>query len=272
MRGSQANAEGAPGACRDAALRCAGRGWSVIPIEAGGKRPIVAWQAFQQRIARDDEIEAWYRRWPRANVGIVTGAVSGIVVLDVDPGHGGADSLTEIEATHARLPPTVEAVTGGGGRHLYFLHPRGTVRNKVGLAPGIDVRADGGCVVAPPSLHPGGRRYAWRSGRSPDEQTLAPLPAWLHALILDGGVRTGHPLAHWRELARDGVREGRRNNAIASFAGHLLWHGVDPEVALELLLAWNCARCAPPLPDDEVVRAVESIVRLHEREAPAGAM
>jgi Bifunctional DNA primase/polymerase, N-terminal/Primase C terminal 1 (PriCT-1) len=250
-----------------AAFDYAARGWSVIPIEAHGKRPIVAWQEFQRRIATSDEIADWFRRWPRANVAIVTGAVSGLVVLDIDPQHGGADSVAELEAMHDRLPPTVAAATGGGGRHLYFLHPRAGVRNKVGLAPGIDVRADGGCVVAPPSTHPSGRRYVWIHARAPDELPLAPLPGWLHALIRDGGNRPGHPLAHWRELARDGVREGQRNNTIASFAGHLLWHGVDPEVVLHLLLAWNRSRCVPPLPDDEVARVVESIVRLHEQDS-----
>jgi len=73
-------------------------------------------------------------------------------------------------------------------------------------------------------------------------------------------------LANWRTLLREGVAEGARNNAIASLAGHLLWHGVDPEVATELLLAWNQARCRPPRDAEEAVRTVESIVRLHQRD------
>lgn len=253
--------------CAAAAAGYAARGWSVIPIEAHGKRPLVAWQEFQQRIATAGEVAEWYRRWPRGNVAIVTGSVSGLVVLDVDPQHGGAESLAALEADHDRLLSTVESATGGGGRHLYFLHPHGTVRNRVSLAPGIDVRGDGGCVVAPPSIHPSGRLYAWREGRAPDDLPLAPLPAWLRVLIQEGPVRMGHPLAHWRELAHGGVPEGQRNNTIASFAGHLLWHGVDPDVVLELLLAWNRVRCSPPLPDAEVARVVESITRLHEIDA-----
>jgi hypothetical protein len=67
-------------------------------------------------------------------------------------------------------------------------------------------------------------------------------------------------------LVREGVAEGARNATIASLAGHLLWHGVDPEVVMDLLLAWNRARCAPPLEDDEVARVVASIVRLHQEE------
>jgi hypothetical protein len=228
----------------------------------------VAWQEYQRRVAAPAEIDDWFRRWPDANVAIVTGAVSGLAVIDIDPQHGGETGLAELEGLHDRLPPTVEAVTGGGGRHLYFLHPHGVVRNRVGLASGVDVRGDGGCVVAPPSTHPSGRRYAWRDGHAPDELPLAELPGWLRTLVRAASVRPGHPLAHWRELVRDGVREGQRNNTIASLAGHLLWHGVDHDVALELLLAWNRSRCRPPLPDDEVARVVASIVRLHEQEAP----
>ena len=73
--------------------------------------------------------------------------------------------------------------------------------------------------------------------------------------------------SYWRHLVREGVLEGERNSTIASLSGHLLWHGVDPDVAVELLLCWNAVRCRPPLSDDEVVRTAESIVRLHRRHA-----
>jgi len=245
----------------EAALGYLRRGWSAIPIERRGKRPLVAWLEFQDHAATPAQVEEWFARWPQANVGIVTGRVSGLAVLDVDPAHGGADSLVRLEAAHGPLPATVEALTGGGGRHLYFAHPGGRIGNRVGLYPGIDLRGDGGCVVAPPSVHPTGRRYVWAAGRAPDAARLAPLPQWL--LSDSTSRRGGHPLAHWRELVRSGVGEGERNSTLASLAGHLLWHEVDPEVVLELLLAWNRARCAPPLDDAEVAGVVDSIARLH---------
>ncbi len=247
-----------------AALGYARRGWSPIPIEARGKRPLVPWLEFQQRVASAEEIEGWYRRWPRANVGIVTGRVSGIVVIDVDPGHGGAESLERVQDEYGPVAHTVEAATGGGGRHLYFAQPATTLHNRVGMLPGIDLRADGGCVVAPPSRHPSGRRYTWVKGCSPDDIALAPFPPW--AAPASPATHRGHSVAHWRELIREGVAEGARNDTLASLSGHLLWHGVDPEVALELLLAWNRARCRPPLPDEEVTQVVRSITRLHARE------
>jgi len=259
-------AESAGSDTHAAAMVYAARGWSVIPMQQRGKRPLVAWLEFQRRLAGPDEIDAWYRRWPDANVGIVTGRVSGLVVVDIDVGHGGAESLVRLESERGPLLPTVEALTGGGGRHFYFAHPGGLVPNRAGIAPGIDVRGDGGCVVAPPSVHASGRRYAWAAGRAPDEVALAAMPAWARG----SEPRAGHPLKHWRTLVREGIEEGQRNASLASLTGHLLWHGVDPQVALELLLTWNRLRCRPPLPDEEVGRVVNSIAQLHEQETRAG--
>jgi hypothetical protein len=241
-------------------------GWAVIPVRPREKRPWVRWEPFQRRLPSEDEIAAWFRQWPDANIGIVTGAVSNLVVLDVDPAHGGAESLTRMEQRHGRLPPTPEVTTGGGGHHHYFRHPGGPVRNRAGLAPGLDLRADGGYVVAPPSLHPSGGHYVWRAGLEPDQVAPAPAPAWLTATDEDGG-RPGHPLRYWRSLVHEGVGEGERNSRIASLTGHLLWHGVDAAIILDLMLCWNAARCRPPLPEDEVARVVESIARTHARHA-----
>ncbi|HEX8011513.1 MAG TPA: bifunctional DNA primase/polymerase [Casimicrobiaceae bacterium] len=240
------------------------RGWSVIPIEPGGKRPLVAWEEFQRRIAAVDEMDDWFWRWSHANIAVVTGALSRLVVLDIDPEHGGAGSLDDLEEQHGRLPRTIEAATGSGGRHVYFTHPGRIVHNRVGLLPGVDLRGDGGYVVAPPSIHPNGTPYVWAPEHAPGEVTLAPLPPWL--LTLSSEHRHyPHSREHWRELSRRDVHAGERNNTIASFAGHLIWHGVDREVVLELLLAWNRTRCDPPLTDDEVARTVASIAGLHMR-------
>jgi hypothetical protein len=254
-----------------AALDYLRRGWSVIPLRPRDKRPLVKWEGFSHARASEAELRQWFERRPDANVGVVTGAVSGLLVLDIDAGHGGEESLARLERDHGPLPATVAAETGGGGRHLYFAHPGGAVvGNRAGLMPGIDLRGDGGYVVAPPSVHPSGRAYRWRPGQAPDALPVAPLPAWLEALLAPRGERHGHPLAYWRRLVVEGVAEGARNTTIASFAGHLLWHGVDPAVVLQLLLAWNQMRCRPPLDDDEVARIVDSISRLHQRERDRG--
>jgi hypothetical protein len=239
-------------------------------MQPHGKRPLVLWQRFQQHAASAADIERWFRRWPDANVGIVTGRVSGLVVVDVDARHGGQGSVTRLEARHGPLPPTVEAITGGGGRHLYYAHPGPARANRVAIEPGIDLRGDGGCVVAPPSVHPSGRSYVWVPGHGPDEHALAAPP---HFFGPAGGVArpTGHSRQHWRRLVREGIGEGQRNNTIASLTGHLLRREVDIDVVLELMLAWNRTHCRPPLFDEEVVGIVRSIGRLHEQEAGGSA-
>ncbi len=259
----------ATGEFERAALDYLRRGWSVIPLRKRDKRPAIRWQAYQTVRATEQQVREWFSRWPDANVGIVTGGVSGLVVLDVDPRHGGDDSLRTVEREFGPFPRTAEATTGGGGRHIYFVHPGTIVHNRVGIAPGIDLRGDGGCIVAPPSVHPTGKRYRWVKGGGPDEVPPTALPSWLRQRLDPTEQRTGHTLVYWRALLRNGVVEGERNNTIASITGHLLWHGVDPDVALELMLCWNRDRCRPPLDDAEVARTVQSITRLHERHEDA---
>jgi len=163
-----------------AALEYLARGWSVIPMQEKAKRPAVAWKAYQSKCVSEKTLHEWFRRSPDYNVGIVTGALSGLVVLDVDPRHGGDTSLRELEREHGSLPQTLESITGGGGRHFYFSHPGGEVHNRTGIVPGIDLRGDGGCIVAPPSVHPSGKPYRWVKGHAPGQVKLAHLPDWLH--------------------------------------------------------------------------------------------
>jgi hypothetical protein len=241
------------------------RGWSVLPLRPRDKRPLIPWTLLQTQRASATDVEQWFKKGPDANIGIVTGEVSNLIVLDVDPKHGGDDSLRRLERRYHPLPVTVEAITGGGGRHFYFTHPGFLIRNRAGLAEGVDLRGDGGYIVAPPSIHPSGRAYEWAPGRSPGVMEPAPLPHWLTPPLR--GARIGRSLSDWRQLVREGVPEGQRNSTIASLTGHLLSHGVDPSVALELMLAWNRTRCRPPLDDTEVANVVSNIVKLHEAES-----
>lgn len=136
------------------ALRYLRLGYSVIPLKVRGKEPLIAWQEYQKRLPTEAEVRAWWDKYPQANIGIVTGKVSGIGVVDVD----GPEGMKEAR----RLGFTSPLVSlTGKGRQLIYKHTEGTLCNAVRKYPGIDIRGDGGYVVAPPSVHPNGRRYQW---------------------------------------------------------------------------------------------------------------
>jgi hypothetical protein len=114
---------------------------------------------------------------------VVTGAQSHLAVIDVDPRHGGDDTLAELQRTYQDLPVTPMVLTGGGGQHYYFATDGALPACQLG--PGIDFQAEGRMVVAPPSLHFSGRQYAWELSADIEEVPLAPLPAWVGALAQD---------------------------------------------------------------------------------------
>ncbi len=150
------------------AIKLAERGFRILPVSgpampgsSPGKRPLISkWQ--QDATTDPDQIRGWFARWPHANIGIATGRESGIFVLDVDPKH---DGLTSLDALRKEidLPPTLTVRTGSGGLHLYYRYPEGTlIKNMTSsLGAGLDIRGEGGQVVAPPSLHVSGKRYEW---------------------------------------------------------------------------------------------------------------
>jgi len=213
-----------------AALEHARRGWCVVPLHgvvrgrctcgrrscsSSGKHPILP--RWPEAATTDPEtIRSWWRRWPRANVGIATEAASGLLVLDVDPRNGGDEALCGLEERHGPLPETVVALTGGGGRHVYFRDPGGHVAS-VTIAPGLELKAEGALVVAPPSVHASGRAYCWEVAHHPADVRLADPPAWLLKLAVHrgAGAGPGRPAQYWRRLVRDGVREGFRKRASA---------------------------------------------------------
>lgn len=205
--------------------------------------------------ADPDTIAAWWSRWPDANVGVATGR--GLVVVDIDPGAGGDDGLVDLVRSLGALPETVECITGGGGRHFY-LTAAAEVRNGASrLAPGVDVRGEGGYVVAPPSRHRSGRAYAWEASGDPEEVDPAPVPeAWLRAMTGAG--------ASARARARtpdDPIAAGARNDTLTRVAGSLRAAGVGFDAMLAALLAENAARCVPPLEEREVRAIADSVHR-----------
>jgi len=158
------------------ALWYANLGWAVFPVHSvvegvctcrkgrdcgdPGKHPRTR-HGFKDATKDAAKIRRWWKQWPDANVGIATGSESGLVVIDVDPEKGGGESLRLAQERRGTLPAGPISKTGGGGRHLLFAHPGDRVPSRIGLAAGLDVRGDGGYIIAPRSDHETGNRYEW---------------------------------------------------------------------------------------------------------------
>jgi hypothetical protein len=224
-------------AARDAALVYANIGWHVFPAPPDSKKSYKSAKHSDGRrwgaTIDPAEIRADFSRWPRARVAIVTGVISGIVVIETDAvaGHGvdGAAALDALEFKHGPLPETLKAMLPSGSIHRYFLHPGNgiKIRNSASeLGAGVDVRADGGMVIAPPSINADGRRYAWLACAP-----IAPMPEWLIGLTRE------QP----RSISQRAVDAIRRPQYASSNGSSGSSYG---EVALEKEIAELC--CAPP--------------------------
>lgn len=227
---------------RQAALEFYELGWSPIPIKARSKQPNLHQLApYLEHCATRKELESW--SWP--GVGIVTGPLSGILVLDVDGPEGKA--VLE-ERGHL---PTPMARTASGGLHLYFKCPDTAVRTGIRVAPGLDVKAAGGYVVAPPSVGPTGKAYEWIIG--PQEAKPVEPPEWLMQLIEQ--PRRNGPAGAVGER----IPSGQRNKTLTSLAGTMRRRGMSEAEILAALRVANEGRCDPPLEDEEVGKIVASV-------------
>jgi hypothetical protein len=197
-------------------------------------------------------IQSWWRKWPHANIGIATGQASGKVVIDIDPKNGGLLSLQQIEKIFSAIPgPRVK--TGGQGLHFYIDTPIHTaIKNKVNLMPGIDIRGDGGYIIAPPSYHQSGHFYEWEI----DILDNVPLPDWFFDFY--HLKKAPEPS---REANSESIGTGSRNTFLASVAGSLKKHGLSAKSVERALNFLNAEFCLPSLESNEVVLIARSIDR-----------
>ena len=232
----------------EAALSYRARGIAVIPVRLSGKNkvPIIPWTEFQGRLPSEEEIKGWWKRWPKAEVGAVTGKISNLAVIDF-----------EKDAKPLNLPDTVTAQSGGGGIHKYFQYPKQrTLKSFVKVWPLTDIRADGGIIVMPPSGHWSGGTYKWLKGF--EEIELAEFPEYLLDLIEE--KRNAPALA----AKVTGVPDGFRNDSAASMAGTLLRNYPPKDwepFCWPLLQGWN-EKNAPPLAETELRKTFDSVQRL----------
>lgn len=227
------------------------RGISVIPLKAD-KTPYASWKEYQTRRATEEEVREWFVKYPKANLGIVTGQISGLIIIDVDAGHGGLETMEWLD-----LPDTPKVRTGGGGFHFYYFPPTPEPISNFQAREelqGIDLRGDGGYVVAPPSIHESGYAYEWVNGFELDMLPLATLPEWAYS----PAEEKKPPL----NTLYAGVSNGNRNQTLARLAGSWIRDELPLVECIELAKVWN-SRNQPPMGDREVETTVKSIYEKH---------
>jgi len=232
-------------------------GFSIFPVNPESKKPLIdSWKPYQSDPPTVDQIEKWWNKWPKAAIGIATGPVSGLLVLDVDH-EKGWEYVTEEKRLGSE--PTPIARSGGGGWHVYYKYPEGadiTIGARIGNEDlGLDFRGRGGYVIAPPSSHPSGDAYEW--DQLPKEYPPTMPPDWLMEELEN--KNNGHGDV---DRLLKGVGKGHRNNAATKVAGRYLakFDEENWDLALDSLKAWN-QRNDPPLPEDELEKTFKSIAK-----------
>ncbi|KKN02000.1 hypothetical protein LCGC14_1122050 [marine sediment metagenome] len=246
----------------DRAVSLLRRGWSVVPVHVPvmgdvcscgndcswpGKHPRVAWQPFTEALPSESQVIDWFdNEFYGANLGVVTGQVSDLVVVDVD---GTIDDFKALG-----LPRTRTVLTGGGGYHFFYRTGRQPASSGIGVTPGIDIKADGGFVVLPPSKHVSGLHYEWLNHDKLTKIDVSRLPA--------RAARTASSGGKWIDELLDGVSEGERSSTSARLAGRYAQIGLTIDETVMLLSSWNTLN-NPPLSLRELGATISSVYKRH---------
>lgn len=241
------------------------------------KRSIVYWTEYQTRLPTKDEVTHWFTANPDANIGIVTGKISNLVVFDLD-----SDDAVEYAENEGGFPDTVKVKTYKG-YHIYAKHPGFEVRGSVNKNLDIDIRADGNCVVAPPSIHGSGHMYDWEDGFSISEIDPADCTPWMMDYL--ESVAKGNASAkkkssdkkdskevtlknedkdQYVDILKNGCTEGERNDTATRLIGHLLKTKMDQKELWELVKLWN-QKNSPPMDESELKKTFKSVCQLEAK-------
>jgi putative DNA primase/helicase len=255
-------------------VRCSCKDWKNCDRQ--GKHPRT-WHGLLDATTDLETIKFWWTKWANANIGLVTGKKSNMFVLDVDVKSGGLYSLEDLQYDYGELPATLNAITGSGGRHYIFKYPDVKLKNSTSkIRRGLDIKSDGGYIVAPPSQHLSGGHYIWHGVNTP----IVDAPNWLIALILlaeenakqgkqvnsvDASGFIAPPISNEPIFEHDG-----RNTYIFNQARGLV-NSYSPEEVERRIRAKNLARCVPPLDDTELARILMSAERYRVKKARVAA-
>lgn len=232
------------------ALQYARRGWVVFPCK--NKIPLTP-HGFKDASKDVKVIRQMFSQNKRANIAIATGKASGIFILDIDVKNGrhGDESLLELEKEHGELPHTAEALTWSGGRHVFFKYPENGIGCKTDIRPGIDIKGDGGYIVAPPSRIDG-KSYEWEVEHHPDDTVIVNAPDWLIAMLDKQHIDLSDKEAKITE---------NRNDTLMHMGVKLRKMGLEyPQIEM-MIQSINETRCVPPLSKKEVLTIAKSVSR-----------
>lgn len=258
----------------DAALFYVSKGWKVLPLhspvtdddglvscscnkpdcKSGAKHPRLM-HGLRDASSDPEQIKRWWDMWPDANIGICTGSTSGgLVVIDIDKKHDGVENWKDLIASKpVGVPETPIALTGGGGFHLLFTCPDKIPNSASKITRGVDVRGEGGYIVAPPSLHMSGKRYEWEISADPHDVPMSEMTGWLLEAAASDPAPIARPNMPTASTLTGGViQEGARNETLFKLGRSLRARGCDEETILAMLRTYNTTKCIPPLDDSEV--------------------
>ncbi len=239
------------------------RGWSVIPVHVPvegddcscgndcswpGKHPRVSWRPYTEKLPSEAQVREWFdEEFYGSNMGVVTGRVSDLVVVDVD------GTIDDFEALG--LPKTRTVLTGGGGYHFFYRIGGQPASSGISVTPGIDIKADGGFVVLPPSKHVTGLKYEWLNHMKLTQIDPSMLPKRVPSSVSN---------EEWVGELLAGVSEGERSSVAARMVGRYAQIGLTVDETVMLMVSWNMLN-SPPLPMRELGSTVRSVYKRHEQ-------
>ena len=241
----------------DAAIEYAKKGFAVFPLKYRDKVPLTR-NGCKDATTDAAQIKAWWQKYPNVNIGLATGSVSQnvfVIDLDIDEDRGidGYHSLEDWQREHGDFPETWTAITGRGGYHLYY-RGNGKIKNRAGIIDGVDIRGNGGYVVAPPSIHKNGRRYEWEY--SPDEFEIAKADNNVEYFLSHDDQKQGTAFTMPNIVAA-----GQRNQMLFRFACMMQAKGASDQSVFAATMAENESSCSPPLTEQEVRIIVSSATK-----------
>lgn len=241
----------------DAAIEYAKKGFAVFPLKYRDKVPLTR-NGCKDATTDAAQIKAWWQKYPNANIGLATGSVSQnvfVIDLDIDEDRGidGYHSLEDWQREHGDFPETWTAITGRGGYHLYY-RGNGKIKNRAGIIDGVDIRGNGGYVVAPPSIHKNGNRYEWEY--SPDEFEIAKADNNVEYFLNHDDQKQSAAFTMPNIVAA-----GQRNQMLFRFACMMQAKGASDQSVFAATMAENESSCSPPLTEQEVKVIVASATR-----------